>query len=136
MILTGACRLGRDAEVRKVGKDQVANLSLAYNYGKKDDDGKRPTTWVDASLWGERAEKLAPHLKKGTQLCVVLEDVALHTYKKGDGSEGVSLKARVVSLEFVGNKPEGATKPAEAPKKAPPKATGGKFDDFEDDIPF
>lgn len=135
MILTGACRIGRDAEVRTVGKDPVANLSLAYNYGKKDEDGKRPTTWVDASLWGDRATKLAPHLKKGTQLCVVLEDVALHTYKKGDGSEGVSLKARVVSLEFVGSKPEGA-KPADAPKKAPAKPTGGKFDDFEDDIPF
>jgi single-strand DNA-binding protein len=41
----------------------VANVSLAFTYGKKGDDGKRPTQWVDASLWGQRAESLAPYIK-------------------------------------------------------------------------
>lgn len=135
MILAGVARLGRDAEVKTVGKDPVANLSLAYNYGKKDADGNRPTTWVDASLWGERANKLAQYLKKGTQVCVVLEDVAIHIYTKGDGSNGASIKARVSTIEFVGNRAD-SEKPAEPRKTAPAKPTGGKFDDFEDDIPF
>jgi single-strand DNA-binding protein len=136
MILTGVCRLGRDVEVRKTPNgDAVANLSLAYNYGKKDEEGNRPTTWIDASLWGERANKLAPYLKKGQQVCVVLEDVAIHVYDKSDGSKGHTLRARVSSLEFVGSVGDRQrTEPAKP--AAPAKVAGGKFDDFEDDIPF
>lgn len=135
MILTGVARLGRDAEVRQVGKDSVANLSLAYNYGKKDEEGNRPTTWVDASLWGDRANKLAPYLKKGQQVSVVLEDVAIHVYDKSDGSKGHSLRARVSSVEFVGSAGDRVKPATTAPAKAT-GAAGGKFDDFEDDIPF
>ncbi len=97
MILTGLCRLGRDAVMRQLqdGTD-VANLALAYNHGKKDADGKRPTQWVDASLWGDRAAKLAPYLLKGTQISVVLHDVHGEQWKKQDGTSGYSLRGRVV----------------------------------------
>jgi single-strand DNA-binding protein len=75
MILTALARLGRDAEVRHTPKGEaVANLALAINYGRKGSDGNRPTQWVEASLWGARAESLAPHLMKGKLLYVVIEE--------------------------------------------------------------
>lgn len=142
MILTGIARLGRNAEIRYAGDGTaVANLALAYNYGKKDGEGKRPTQWIDASLWGERATKLEQYLLKGQQLCVVLDDVSVHTFDKKDGTTGTSLRARVVSIEFAGSRPADAERapatataaPAAKPAVAKP---AGKFDDFEDDIPF
>lgn len=139
MILSGLGRLGRDADVRYTPDNKcVANLSLAYNYGMKDQEGKRPTQWISASLWGERAEKLATYLTKGTLLCVVMDDVHVQTYEKRDGGTGFDVRARIVNLEFAGGKKEDA--PAEAksePKPAAkPSGKAGHFDDLEDDIPF
>jgi single stranded DNA-binding protein (ssb) len=103
MILTGLARLGRDAEVRYTPDGTpVANLSLAFNYGRKGDDGHRPTQWLDAQLWGQRAESLSEYLTKGTAVSVVLEDPHVETYDKRDGGQGYALRARVVSLEFAG----------------------------------
>jgi single-strand DNA-binding protein len=143
MILTGLARLGQDADVRYLQDGTaVANLSLAYNYGKKDSDGKRPTQWVKAAMWGERAEKAAPYLTKGTLLNVILDDVCIETYDKRDGGTGTNLKARVNSFEFAGGKPKDGEAPAEREgkpaesKRQAPKQTGGKFDDMDDDIPF
>lgn len=144
MILTGLVRLGRDAEARFLADGTaVANLSLAYNYGKKDADGKRPTQWIDASLWGDRATKLEEYLTKGTQIDVVLEDIHGEAFERKDGGSGYSLRARVVSLEFA-SKPadqRGEQKPAReaAPKTAARPAAGGpkgSFADMDDDIPF
>ena len=73
MRANGLARIGKDAEVRySPNGDAIANLSLAFTYGKKGTDGKRPTQWVDATLWGKRAESLAPYLKKGGQIVVYL----------------------------------------------------------------
>ena len=74
----GLARIGRDVEIRHTaGGDAVASLSLAFTYGRKGEDGKRPTQWVDASIWGKRAEALAQYLTKGSLVAVTLEDVAV-----------------------------------------------------------
>ena len=123
MILTGLARLGRDAEVRYLPDGTaVANLSLAYNYGKKDGEGKRPTQWIAATLWGERAEKLAQYLLKGGLINVVLDDVHVETYEKRDqGGTGVALKGRVSALEFASSKQDNA------PASASPATTGADY---------
>ena len=140
--LTGLFTLGRDAELRSTaGGDPVANLALAYNYGKKGADNKRPTQWVEASLWGERAEKLEEYLTKGSQFLFVVDDLHVETYDKRDGGTGVKLVGRVVDLEFTrGGSNDRAPAPAPAPanRRAPapaPRASSG-FDDMDDDIPF
>ena len=47
----GLARLGRDAEIRTTSNgEQVATLALAFSYGRKGSDGKRPTQWVDGAL--------------------------------------------------------------------------------------
>ena len=61
MIANGLARIGRDVELRFLPQgDAVANISLAFTYGRKDSEGKRPTQWVEASIWSKRAEALAP----------------------------------------------------------------------------
>ncbi|SOY65639.1 Single-stranded DNA-binding protein [Cupriavidus phytorum] len=96
--LFGLARLGRDAELRSTsGGDSVASLSLAFNYGRKGDDGKKPTQWVDGSIWGKRAEALAPYLTKGSLVTVTIEDAHIETFKKSDGSEGTKLIGRVTA---------------------------------------
>lgn len=140
----GLARIGRDAEIRHTaGGDAVASLSLAFTYGRKGEDGKRPTQWVDASIWGKRAEVLAPYLLKGGMVAVTLEDVAIQTFNKSDGSIGTKLAGRVMDIELAGGG-QAAAPAAPPPKPAPPKPAprptappaGSGFDDMDDDIPF
>lgn len=134
MMLIGNTRIGNDPTVRYTPDGSaVLDLSLAYNHGKKQDDGKRPTQWVNASLWGPRAEKMAPYLTKGTQVFVSCSDVHVSSYDQKDGTKRYVLKARIDVIEFVGgSKSEPAEKPEAklaAPKPADP------FGDLDDDIP-
>lgn len=146
-VMTGVFRIGRDAEVRFIPSGEaVSNLSLAYNYGRRDGDGKQPTQWIEAGLWGDRAEKLAQHLTKGKAVFCVIEDLHIETFKKADGTPGQKLAGRVQRLDFVGPRessdraspaPSAAPRGAPAPTRgAPPKAPASGFDDMDDDIPF
>jgi single-strand DNA-binding protein len=136
MKANGLARIGKDAEVRYTpGGAAVANVSLAFSYGKKGDDGKRPTQWVDASLWGQRAESLAPYIKKGGQIVAYLEDVSIQTFTKGDGTQATKMVARLADLEFVSGGEQAESQPKPQPKPAPAQADSG-FDDFPDDVPF
>lgn len=152
----GLARIGRDAELRKTQSgESVIGLSLAFSYGRKGDDGRRPTQWVDATLWGKRAEALAPYLQKGGLVSVSLEEVRIETFI-GKNGEGHKLAARVVDIELAGSKDSGATpapqRPPAAPRPAPqqggrdggysnthsvpPQRAASGFDDMDDDIPF
>jgi single-strand DNA-binding protein len=136
--LIGLFTLGRDAELRTTGQgEQVASLALAYTYGRKGADNKKPTQWVDAALWGDRATKLAEYLTKGSEFLMVLDDLHVETYAKRDGGQGVKLVGRVSTVEFTRAKPAATQAPAPAPRApapAPKPASG--FDDMDDDIPF
>lgn len=126
------CNLGRDAEVRYTPSGHpVANLSLAYSI-PHGDKNKR-TQWIDASLWGDRAEKLAPYLKKGRQLVIYADDLQLETYKKSNGEFGAKIKCRVVDIDFAGSGERSVAAPAnERPESSAPAG----LDNFDDDIPF
>jgi len=134
----GLARIGRDAEMRHTPNgDAVASLSLAFTYGRKGDDGKRPTQWVDAALWGKRAEALAQYLTKGSLVAVTLEDVAIQTFRKADGTDGVKLVGRVLDIELAGGNTQAAAPVAPPPTPRPTAAPAGSgFDDMDDDIPF
>lgn len=128
----GLARIGKDAEVRFTpGGTAVANVSLAFTYGKKGEDGKRPTQWVDASIWGQRAEPMAPYLLKGKQIVAYLEDVHLQTYTKGDGTTNTKMVARLADLEFVSdNSDHKLTQKQQSAPQSKPQSSG--FEDFED----
>ena len=153
----GLARIGRDAELRKTQSgESVLNLSLAFSYGRKGDDGRRPTQWVDATMWGKRAEALAPYLQKGGLVSVTLEEVRIETFT-GKNGEGHKLAARVVDIELAGGSKDSSAAPAPQRPPTPPRAApqqGGRdggysnthsvppqraasgFDDMDDDIPF
>lgn len=141
--LIGLFRIGRDSEVRftQAGKE-VASLALAYNYGMKGQDGKQPTQWIEAAIWGERAGKIAPHLTKGKQVYASIDDIHVETYQKSDGTSGTKLTGRVGNIEFASSPQLAGDAPrAPAPRPAPrpaPAPSGGStgFADMDDDIPF
>ena len=130
MLMTGLARLGNDPEVRYTpdGKP-VMDMSLAFNYGRKV-DGKQPSQWISATMWGDRCEKLRPYLAKGQLVFVSMTEPHIEEYKRKDGTTGVSLRARLGELEFAGPRPG-------AQESSSPAAEKGRgFDDLEDDIPF
>lgn len=151
MHLIGPARLGKDAELRFLADGTpVANLALAFNYGPKAADGKRATQWIDAALFGERAQKLAQYLLKGTQIDVHLSDPHIETYTARDGTQGSKLVARLSHVEFVGNAPQQQAGQQAQPQQSqreqrlsnqhqqsrPAPRQAANPADFDDDIPF
>lgn len=143
MILTGLARLGRDASLRYTqGGDPVLEMALAFNYGQKDGSGNKPTQWIEASLWGKRAESLKDYLKKGAAVDVILSDPHIETWQKKDQTTGFKLVGKVLELEFAGGAREAGANPsggksqpaADSPRR--PAAPARSFDDLTDDVPF
>lgn len=147
--LFDVARIGRDAELRYTPGNNptaVVNLALAMDYGRKDPQtNKRPTQWMDASLWGAQAEALAQYLVKGQQVAVTIDDVHIEEYV----SQGVTrskLVGRVSHIRLVGSAPEGqqAAGPNSARQPAPRTQQQQRqapqqpdYDSFDDDpIPF
>jgi single-strand DNA-binding protein len=125
MQMIGMARLGNEPEVRHTADGKmVMDMSVAFSYGRKV-DGKQPTQWVSATMWGDRCEKLKPYLVKGQLLFVSMTEPHIEEYKRKDGTTGVSLRARLGELEFAGPRPEHEP---QAPKAK-------TFDDIDDDIP-
>lgn len=139
MKTVGLARLGRSAEVRFTPSgDAVCNLSLAVNYGPKGADGNRSTQWIDASLWGKRAEALAPFLVKGSVHCFTLDEVHIEEFEGRNGA-GFKLVARIVDVELgprMIDAPAGAG-PRQSPANNAPSRSAPANEGFEDDdIPF
>lgn len=149
MKLIGLIRLGQDADMRYTNDGTpVANLSGAWNYGRKGEDGKRPTQWASFTLWGECAEALQQYLLKGTALVVYASDVHIETYE-GRNGQGHKLVGKIDDLQFAGGGQQqgqgAAPAPAQRSSAAAPRPpapaprpanTGSGFDDMDDDIPF
>lgn len=158
----GLAIIGRDVEVNYTAKNEpVANLSLAFAYGRKGEDGNRPTQWVKAALWGARAEALAPYLLKGTKVAVTLRDVRLEEYQTQNGN-GTNMVAEVDDVELAGSPQQqdgGQQRQAQrqapqqrqqqpqrqapvqraaapAARQASAQRPASGFDDMDDDIPF
>lgn len=149
-LITIAGRLGRDAELKVIqsGKS-VTNFPVAVDIGRGEN---KETQWIDCSLWGERADKLAPYLTKGKAVTLA-GDFNLRIFQKKDGSTSAAITCDVQRLTLQGSRsdaqqpevaassapaapaiPAPATKPSTwlSPKQAPvaPPST------FDDDIPF
>ncbi len=98
-VWTFTGRLGADGELRTTQSgEKVLGFRVANDVGF----GERKTTqWVDCSIWGRRAESLAPHLTKGKQV-VISGEVTLREFDKRDGSRGAGLSVRVAEIDFTG----------------------------------
>lgn len=122
MILSGIARIGNDPVVRFTSTNlPVLDLSLAFSYGKKV-DGKRQTQWIKSALFGDRAEKVAQYMTKGSQLFVILNEPHIEIYTK-DGKEMYQMVAQLDKFEFI----------SKTEKQEPKKE---HFNDLKDNLPF
>lgn len=130
--LTIAGQLGKDAELRFLQNgDPVAGFSVADSQGKE-----KPTVWWACSLFGKRAESLAPYLLKG-QAVTVTGTVTEREYMDKDGNKRKSMDVRVNDVALQGGKRDSEAPARQAPRSAAkPAPAGSGFDDMDSDIPY
>jgi single-strand DNA-binding protein len=122
---TFAGRLGEDATLRYTPSGTpVLGFSIAVDGRKK--NGDKTTTWVEATIWEERAEKLQEHLTKGTSV-VVSGPVHARAYTNKAGDVVAKQCVTVRELTFMGR--------AQRDEK-PGKSVAAVEDTLDDDIPF
>ncbi|MBK3731503.1 single-stranded DNA-binding protein, partial [Azospirillum brasilense] len=100
-VWTFTGRLGADGELRSTQSgEKVLGFRVANDVGFGD---RKTTQWVDCSVWGRRAEALAPHLTKGKAV-VISGEVTLREFEKRDGTRGAGLSVRVAEIDFTGGR--------------------------------
>ena len=138
-------RVGRDVTLRYTPSGMaVAEIALAYEYGRKDQQtGKKPTQWIEVTMWGKTAEALAQYLTKGKQVFIEAKDVHIQTYDKKDGTQGFKLAAEFVGIKFAneGQGQQQSQAPAKQQQQRPAQqqnqqAAPASYDEFDSDIPF
>ena len=132
-FITIAGNVGK-SELRQLQSgDSLLFFSVADNWTEK---WEKKTTWYSCSIWGERAIKLQPHIKKGDNItvCGMLRP---HSYTGREGDTLTSFDVRVTDVALQGVKGTG-DKPAEKPRdNAERWKAGAAPADFPDDeIPF
>ena len=131
-VYTFTGNLARDAKINSTEKgDSVGSFSVGVKSGYGD---KAVTNWINFSLWGKRADSLAPYLMKG-QGVAISGELSLRKYKSKDGTEGASMEVRVADVTLIGNKEDRAPMTPQMASKSMSKADGG-FDAFDLDTPF
>ena len=132
--ITIAGSLGKDAEIRFLGNgDPVASFSVADSQGRE-----KPAIWWNCSLFGKRAESLAPYLTKG-QAVAVTGSLTEREWVDKDGNKRKSFDLRASDLALQGPKKEVAASVPPGRNAAPPPLNASPsmagFDDGAD-IPF
>lgn len=129
-----SARIGNEPELRYTqgqNPQAVLEIALPCDYGRKDPQtGRKPTQWVQATIWAKRAEALAPYLVKGQWVTVTLDDVHNEEFQRRDGTGGNKMVGTVSAIQLIGSAPEAAPRQQSQPQPAP------DHDSFDDDIPF
>lgn len=113
ITLTGS--VGSSKLVTTAGKSSVLNVNIATNRKLGD---REFTDWTSVKIWGERAEKLAPHVSKGMKLLVSGRPEA-RGYTAADGTAKAELIVHANEIEFLSAKPkDAAEEPAHAEESA------------------
>lgn len=116
--LTIAGNIGKTAVTRNAGSGTVTGFSVAVQDGFGD---KKRTLWFDVSMWGQRGEKLAQYLTKGSKV-VASGDLSTREH---DGKTYLTLNAQEVTL--MGGGQERQDEPSR------PASQGSALDD---EVPF
>lgn len=130
--ITIAGNIGKDAVTRQAGSGNVTGVSVAV----EDRQGREKTTiWFDVSIWGERGDKLAQYLKKGTRVAVS-GDLSMRMH---EGKSYLTVRADQVTLLGGGNAIGGGS--GNGGSSQPDTAANGtaRYDDkqpLDDEIPF
>lgn len=124
--------IGNDMEINYTQNGKAIGrfpLAVTNGYG----DNKR-TMWITCLVFGERAEKLAPHIRKGGKI-VVSGRLDVRQYDRNDGTKGTAVEVAVNDFEFCSSNNQ---QPQQ--HKAPPQQQNNNGNnvppDFDDGIPF
>ncbi len=148
--LTAIGNLGKDCVTNTVNGKNVINFNVAHTEKFRDAQGnqKDKTIWVECAYWTDRTG-IAPYLRKGTQ--VYVEGTPdIRTYSKNDGTTGVSLTLRVLSVQLLGSRGEGGDSQggqsagfsggnsyaAPANNAVPASSGSANYSEPMDDLPF
>ena len=154
VLLTG--RLVKDPEIRLTqNQKSVANFTLAVDRSYKDQNGEKPTDFLNCIAWGNTATFMETYVKKGAKIAV-MGSVQVRKWQDRDGNTRYSTDINCEKLEILefpkrerNDEGSEATK-SEAPKKVrkeKPQSTAGSgyevysppgFDELDDDgeLPF
>lgn len=125
-----AGNVGKDSELRNTQSgESVLGFSVAVSNGKDKSGQDRPTTWWNCSLWGTRAEKLAPYIKKGMKLTAQGRPSA----RSHEGK--AYLELTVSDLTFMGSAGEKRDQ-GQSDQGYGSNAGGRPGGDMDDEIPF
>lgn len=133
MMLTMQCAgyIGKGAETRATqGGDTATSWSVGVNTGRD------KTTWVSCTMWGERGEKLAQYLTKGSFVAVTGFPSA-RAWKDQSGDARAELGMSVDRVSFgpkSGGKPDGDSA-SDYRQASGGAASAGAYDD-SGEIPF
>jgi single-strand DNA-binding protein len=122
----------KDAELKFLGNgDPLASFSVADNQGKD-----KPAIFWNCSLFGKRAESLAPYLLRGNPV-TVSGTVTEREWTDKDGNKRKSMDVRVSDIALQGGRKEFSESPPrqERPKVQAQRPASG-FNVEDDTIPF
>ena len=122
-----AGKVGTDAELKTLPSGKpVLNWKMVVDVGWGE---KKHSLWIECAMFGQRAEKLAPHITKGKPMSVYgTFDVRAYSTQKGPGA---SITCDVQDIELQGTRP---SQQQSAPAPFDDKAAA--MTAFDDDIPF
>ena len=122
--------IGKDAEVKDFGNNQVINFSVAVTKKWKNKSGEEQskTTWFEVSKWGNNTT-LSNYLTKGTQVYVEgeIESDAFVSNQSGE-AKGV-LRLNAFNIQLLGSNRGKSTEDAREDYQT-------EADPFSDNSPF
>ncbi len=130
VVLTGG--LTRDPELRSTGSGMsVLSMRLAFSTrGKNPQSGQWEDmpNYIDVTMFGDRAERLAPHLKKGSSIGVDGK-LRWREWETQSGEKRQAIEVIADDIEFIGGRSEQVSQEGNA-------APAGIEDLGGEEIPF
>ena len=93
-------RLGRDAEIKQVGKSQVAQANVAVNHDRKNDAGEYETDWYRLNVWGNQAETFCKLFSKGKRV-MASGTLEINQYTNQAGEVRETKDVRVTDFKVI-----------------------------------
>jgi single-strand DNA-binding protein len=131
--------LTRDPELRYTPNGTaVASFGIAINRTWKTPEGekKEETCFVDASVFGKRAEVVSEYFSKGKPIFIEGR-LQFQQWEAKDGQKRSALRVVVEDFQFVGPRTTASSGQNASPTTGASKGPGNMVDDVNnDEIPF
>lgn len=122
ITITG--RVGKDAETRQAGGNDVTSFNVAVDQGYGE---RKSTNWFRVSVWGKKGSGAAPYILKGG-IVTVVGDLELSEY---EGKQQLNINAANFTLPA---KQSGGGQQRQEPQQQSRQAQ--PIDDDFDSVPF